>query len=217
MTEDDPNFYEYFTLQDSKQTQVFADVEWLDSELGLTVATSAVFIGNSTPLSTERWSSMFGLETLSQHFMVYWNSTMEDLPYVPITTLSTPSYTALMMDGLCKSLYSTILADLGQSVPSDIFADPGCVMDFVNQSVGIFRSQDVSDVTGGLSPDFTGGADEIIGFSPNISDEEWPPDYRISGWSDQMLNGLMWDTAPHEPTAFFKWANTSIPKVEPSV
>ena len=69
---------------------------------------------------------------LSQDPM-YWNNS--ELSYFPITNLSSNhGFQLLIMDGLVKSMYFTILTDLGQDGPPNALASPTQVMKFANET-----------------------------------------------------------------------------------
>jgi hypothetical protein len=82
-------------------------------------------------LTLSLWSSLFGQEMLSQE-PIYTNGSGSEFL---ITNLSSNhGFQAVIMDGLVKSIYFTILTDLGQDGPSNALASPTQVMKFANET-----------------------------------------------------------------------------------
>jgi hypothetical protein len=92
------------------------------------------------------------------------------------------------LDGLAKSLYSIILTDLGQSVESNILAFPQRIIDFANKTTQ-------------------------IGTTGKNSSYACP----LGDFIDLLITGPEPCIPPLELTAFYKWANTSVPYVNSSV
>jgi hypothetical protein len=108
-----------------------------DIDFGLVSAQIALNeLGNSTvgfdndAITLSSWTSLFGQEMLSQF---------------GITSLSSDGYSqdngyrAVIMDGLVKSIYFTILADLGQDGPSNALASPTEVKKFANETYKLLK------------------------------------------------------------------------------
>jgi hypothetical protein len=89
----------------------------------LTVANQSDYYANITD-SVSDWSNSFGLD-MTNDFDEYQN----------ITNM----YQALVMDGLIKSFYFTILTDLGQVAPVNILASATQVMTFLNRTVQLIE------------------------------------------------------------------------------
>jgi hypothetical protein len=89
------------------------------------------------PLITlSSWASHFGKEMLSQN-SEYWNVSANSA--FPITNLSSNhGFQAVIMDGLVKSIYFTILTDLGQDGALNALAFPTQVMKFANETYKLF-------------------------------------------------------------------------------